>query len=161
MGWTPSAHASPRTGAQSAAYRVATEAPTSASPRPEPAEDDRGPLVVGARSRFEGVLAFRGRARIEGEVRGGVVCQGTLRIGPEGLVEGSIEADELILEGRLRGDAVARNRIELAPTARVTGSIRAPRVLLADGCVLNGRCETPRSSSNHAERGDLGPESED
>ena len=92
-------------------------------------------------ARFDGLLTFRGRAQIEGELKGQVFCRGTLRLGPEALVTGVIDADELIVGGRLEGEATARHRIELAPSARVQGVIRAPRLVLADGCQLEGRCE--------------------
>ena len=111
-----------------------------ADPRPGPA--DAGPVVVRRNRRFEGLLTFRGRAQIDGELRGEVQCRGTLRLGPEAVVQGNIDADELIIGGRLRGDATARLRIELCGTARVEGTIRAPRVALAEGCLLDGSCET-------------------
>lgn len=118
----------------------ARSASAAAGSAPDPAD---GPMVVGPRSRFEGLLTFRGRAQIEGELRGGAVGEGRLRIGPGARVEGDLEADELVVHGSLRGDAVATLRIELGPTARVSGSIRAPRISLADGCLLEGRCEMP------------------
>jgi cytoskeletal protein CcmA (bactofilin family) len=114
--------------------------PRAASSRTAPA--DAGPVVVPRQGRFEGLLTFRGRAQIDGELRGEVLCRGTLRLGPDAIVQGNIEADELIIGGRLLGNATARDRIELCGTARVEGAIRAPRVALADGCLLEGTCET-------------------
>ena len=101
-----------------------------------------GPVVVRRSRRFEGLVTFRGRAQIEGELRGEILCRGTLTLGPEAVVEGPVDADELIIGGSLRGDATARHRIELCSTARVVGAIRAPRIALADGCVLVGSCDT-------------------
>ena len=114
----------------------------SIEPGPATGSAGAGPVVVRRSRRFEGLLTFRGQAQIEGELRGEVLCRGTLRLGPEAVVEGSIDADELIIGGSLRGDATARHRIELCSTARVVGTIRAPRVALADGCRLEGRCDT-------------------
>jgi cytoskeletal protein CcmA (bactofilin family) len=106
---------------------------------------------VARNRRFDGLLTFRGRAQIEGEVRGQVFCRGTLRLGPDSLVTGVIDADELIVSGRLQGEATARQRIELSPSARVEGVIRAPRLLLADGCQLEGRCEMLPATEHDAE----------
>jgi cytoskeletal protein CcmA (bactofilin family) len=111
-------------------------------PRAAGSPADAGPVVVPRQRRFEGLLMFRGRAQIDGELRGDVRCRGTLRLGPDAIVQGNIDADELIIGGRLRGNATARDRIELCGTARVEGAIRAPRVALADGCLLEGTCET-------------------
>ncbi len=98
--------------------------------------------TVGAGATFNGLLSFRGAARVDGEVSGEVVAAGMLHISERAVVRARIEVDELIVDGRLEGDAVARQRIELGPSARVVGTLRAPRLLLADGCQVQGRCET-------------------
>jgi cytoskeletal protein CcmA (bactofilin family) len=112
-------------------------------PRKGPSEREAFIVAVAAGARFDGLLAFRGRAQIDGELRGSVVCRGTLRVGPGARIDGPVEADEVVVLGRLRGDVTARQRIELGATARVTGSIRAPSLKLVDGCWLDGRCEMP------------------
>jgi cytoskeletal protein CcmA (bactofilin family) len=110
-----------------------------AAPREAP---DAGPVVVPESARFEGLLTFRGRAQIDGELEGEILCRGTLRLGETARVVAQIEADELIVAGSFEGDATARYRIQLTPTARVKGVIRAPKLSMEDGCVLDGRCET-------------------
>jgi cytoskeletal protein CcmA (bactofilin family) len=115
---------------------------TADSPHFRSDEADPVPVVVGASARFEGLLAFRGRVRVDGEIVGEIICRGVLELGETARVDGIIEADELIVAGFVGGEATARRRIELGPTARVKGILRAPRVALADGCVVDGRCET-------------------
>jgi cytoskeletal protein CcmA (bactofilin family) len=90
---------------------------------------------------FDGLVSFRGRAHIDGEFTGEVVAWGALQIGESAVVRARIEVDDLFVAGRLEGDATARRRIELAPTARVNGLLRAPSLALAEGCVVDGRCE--------------------
>ena len=115
----------------------------------EPEDDlSAGSVVVGESGRFEGLLTFRGRARIDGELIGEIVCRGTLRLGEMARVNAVIEVDELIVAGTLEGDATARQRIELTPTARVTGTLRAPRLAFADGCQVEGRCEMTAEESD-------------
>ena len=103
---------------------------------------DPGPIVVAESARFVGLVTFRGRAQVDGEIEGQIVCRGTLRLGESSRVRGTFEVDELIVAGTLEGDATARERIELTSTARVTGILRAPRLAFADGCAVEGRCET-------------------
>jgi cytoskeletal protein CcmA (bactofilin family) len=113
------------------------------------ASADLDPIIVGESARFEGLVTFRGRAQVDGEIEGEIVCRGTLLLGETARVRGTIEVDELIVAGALEGEANARERIELTSTARVKGILRAPRLALADGCVVEGRCETraaPRGS---------------
>ena len=128
------------------------ERPAPGAVRPRPAEDapEPAPVVVPEAARFEGLLSFRGRARVDGEIEGEIVCRGTFVIGATGRIVGTIEADEVVVAGRVEGDVTARGRIELAPTARVQGTLRAPRIHLADGCVLEGRCETGAPAADRA-----------
>ena len=123
-----------------------SEQPTGPAPGPAAASqaDAVEPTsVVGPESaRFEGLLTFRGCARVDGEVEGEILCRGRLYVGERARVVGIIEADELVVAGVIEGDAIARTRLELTATARVRGTIRSPRLQLADGCVLEGRCET-------------------
>lgn len=106
------------------------------------------PIVVPVSGRFEGLLTFRGSARLDGEFKGEIVCRGSLHLGVHARVTGTIEVDELIVSGSLEGEVTARERIQLTATARVKGVIRAPRLALEDGCVLDGRCETCAPASD-------------
>ena len=104
--------------------------------------DAAAPTVLDAGASFEGLLTFRGAARVEGELSGRVVADGCLVIGPRARVEAAIEVDELVVAGELRGDVVARRRVELLATGRVVGRLRAPSFALAEGCVFDGQWET-------------------
>jgi cytoskeletal protein CcmA (bactofilin family) len=91
-------------------------------------------------SEFEGVLSFRGQARIEGRLVGTVIADGSLRIEAGGRVHGRVEVDELIIGGELEGEICVRTRLELLPGAQVRADVHAPRLCLAEGSVLDGRC---------------------
>ncbi len=100
------------------------------------------PVVIPVQGRFEGLVSFRGGARVDGELHGEVLAQGTLYLGESARVEANIQVDELIVAGSLAGDVQATRRIELRSTAQVRGELRAPRVSFEDGCHLRGRCRT-------------------
>jgi cytoskeletal protein CcmA (bactofilin family) len=107
------------------------------------------PTVLRPGTEFEGLLSFRGAARVDGKLSGDVVAEGCLVIGEGARVRARIEVDELIVGGELEGEIYARKRIELLNTARVVGSLRCPRLAVAEGGVLEGRCEaTPEAQSS-------------
>jgi cytoskeletal protein CcmA (bactofilin family) len=112
-------------------------------------EEDFGALIAEGAA-FEGLLAFRGAARIDGNLQGEVVASGALEIGEAANVRARIQVDELVVAGRLEGDAVVTRRIELRPTARVVGNLRAPSVILADGCQVEGRVVMARPDAADA-----------
>ncbi len=99
------------------------------------------PTVIAPGAEFEGLLSFRGAARIDGKLSGDVVAEGCLVIGEGAHVRARIEVDELIVGGELVGEIHARKRVELLNTARVVGSLRCPRLAVAEGGILEGRCE--------------------
>ena len=105
-------------------------------------EQDGIPTVIDAGASFDGLLTFRGSARVDGELTGRVVADGCLVIGPRGRVSATIEVDELVVGGAFEGDATARARVELLSSSVVTGRLRAPRFSLADGCRFDGAWET-------------------
>jgi cytoskeletal protein CcmA (bactofilin family) len=102
------------------------------------------PTVIDAGASFDGLLTFRGAARVDGILTGRVVADGCLVIGPRGKVTATIEVDELVVGGEFEGEAVARSRVELLSSARAVGRLRAPSFVLADGCRFDGHCETVR-----------------
>lgn len=97
------------------------------------------PVVVGPTGRFDGLLAFWGLARVEGQVRGQVAAEGTLEVGAEAVVHARVEVDVLIVEGLVEGEVVARERVEVRPGGRITASVATPRLVLAEGGSLEGR----------------------
>lgn len=97
--------------------------------------------VVGPGARFQGTLAFRGEARVEGEVEGAVLARGTLHVAPGAVVRARVETDELIVAGTVEGDVVAPRRVALLAGARLLGDVRTGSLVLADGSLLEGHCE--------------------
>ncbi len=97
-------------------------------------------LAVGAE--FSGLVALAGAARVDGLLRGEVIGPGPLWIGPRANVEARIETDELYVTGALKGEIRASRRVALGPTARVRGELHTPSLSLAEGALLEGRCES-------------------
>jgi len=122
----------PERSARSSAPQPAASA---RSHRDAPAE-----TLVPAGFRFEGVVAFDGAARIEGELSGRVEGRGRLEIGVGGRVEGGVQADEVISSGVVEGDVEAAVRAELREGACLNGAIRTPALVMHEGAVLNGPC---------------------
>jgi len=68
---------------------------------------------------FEGKISFTGTVRIDGQFTGQADADGTLVIGPEGSVDGTLVLRALILEGSFKGEIAAKERVEIGPRGRV------------------------------------------
>jgi cytoskeletal protein CcmA (bactofilin family) len=99
--------------------------------------------LVPAGGRFEGLVAFEGTSRIDGDVEGEILGRGSLVIGPSGRVRARVEVDELLVEGRLDGEVRARDRVSLGPGASVSATLVTPRFASADGAHFEGRLDMP------------------
>jgi len=92
-------------------------------------------LVVDADTVMEGQLTILGNVRIDGLFRGAVTCT-SLEIGSDGVVEGNVIAERLIIAGQLIGIARARV-VHLYGTAIVEGEVFQEKLSMdADASLL-------------------------
>lgn len=110
------------------------------------AVSDEAMTVLGAGTEFEGLLTFRGRARVDGLLKGEIAGHGLLVIGAEARAEARITVDELVVAGEIEGDVCARRRVELLATGCIRGDVATPRLAIAEGGRLLGRCTTGASA---------------
>lgn len=82
---------------------------------------------------------------VDGEVQGSIrIPEGMVTVGPNGRVEGPIEAREVAVRGEVEGDLHATERVHIWRTGQTMGEILAKRVLIEDGADIRGRVETLR-----------------
>jgi len=118
-------------------------APRSSAPQPDSARrgaSEPGESLVPSGFRFEGTVAFHGRAHLDGHVTGRVEGRGRLEVGPSGHLEGDVRADELVVAGTIEGDLEVAHRLELQEGARVCGAIRTASLEMHEGAILDGPC---------------------
>ena len=114
---------------------------------PEAPEVPEPTCAVGAGASFDGILTFWGLARVDGKLRGEVVADGTLEVGPEADVHAKVEVDVLVVEGLVAGEVLARERVEVRATGRITAAVRTPSLVLEEGGSLEGRIEMTRKKA--------------
>jgi len=95
----------------------------------------------GKGAQFKGVLTFEGTARIDGEIEGEIITQGTLIIGESGVIKAEITAGTVVVGGRINGNIHADQKIQLLSKGVVTGSLTTHSIVIEEGALLNGICE--------------------
>jgi cytoskeletal protein CcmA (bactofilin family) len=98
--------------------------------------------LVGTGTTVTGDLNFRGRLHLDGRVVGDVTGEpgaSGLTLGDNGVIEGTVQVDDLELNGTIRGDVTVRERVELGPTARIDGNLSYQVLEMAAGASVNGR----------------------
>jgi cytoskeletal protein CcmA (bactofilin family) len=99
-------------------------------------------LVIPEGAEFEGTLVLPGPARIDGRVRGKVLAESDVWVGPGGFVGADLSGDRVVVAGTVEGDVRARTSIELHATGCVRGDLTAPSLRLAEGAVVDGACRS-------------------
>ncbi|MFK8052220.1 MAG: polymer-forming cytoskeletal protein [Woeseiaceae bacterium] len=99
--------------------------------------------LVGAASRVQGDLHFRGNSHIDGIINGGVSAdmdgESALSVSEQGEIHGNVKVPNVVLNGFVKGDVVASARVELGPTARVIGNVYYNLIEMAIGAEINGK----------------------
>ncbi|MFH0988016.1 MAG: polymer-forming cytoskeletal protein [Parcubacteria group bacterium] len=96
--------------------------------------------VIGSSIKIEGDLVSNGSIVVEGEVKGSLKTEKSLRIGERAKVVADVSAQEAVISGKVNGNIAVTDKLELAATAEVNGDIKAGTLTIAAGAVFNGNC---------------------
>ncbi|BBD09664.1 bactofilin family protein [Desulfovibrio ferrophilus] len=102
---------------------------------------------LGTGTTYQGKLDFQGSVRIDGNFKGEVTSKGTLVVGKEANVEGTVSVGQLIISGKLHGEVLAKEKIVLHKTANIVGSLNTPSLVIEEGAVLEGQITMGTKSS--------------
>lgn len=111
--------------------------------RSEKKQAARIDTLIGRTASVQGDIEFSGGLHIDGRVTGNVrVAPGgtaALSISEHGVIEGSVEAPQVVLNGSVNGDIVATERVVLGAKARVRGNVSYGVIEMALGAEITGR----------------------
>jgi len=88
--------------------------------------------------------------RIDGVVVGDISIDGMLNLSASGCIDGNIICASTRIAGRVNGNIRCRNIVHLASTADVNGDIMATSLIVDDGAIFTGRCQTHVSQEDVA-----------
>jgi cytoskeletal protein CcmA (bactofilin family) len=104
-----------------------------------------GPIdtLVGKNASVQGDIEFFGGLHIDGRVIGSVRAtsgaDASLSVSEDGVIEGSVEARNVVLNGRVNGDILANDRVVLGAKARVRGDVHYGVIEMAQGAEISGK----------------------
>lgn len=98
--------------------------------------------LLGKDTQFDGKLAFEGTVRIDGRFEGEICATGNLIVGREARIDADIRISCILISGEVRGTIKATHSIEILPRGQMIGTIEAPKVVIHEGAVLQGHCQT-------------------
>lgn len=94
---------------------------------------------LGSDTVYEGKLHFKGTVRIEDRYTGEIVSDGTLNVGKDAQVQGTLDVGELLLSGRFNGEITAKRRVVVYSTGVLEGQVTTPNLLTEEGGIIEGQ----------------------
>jgi len=113
--------------------------------------------LIGTGTIIEGNITFSGGLRVDGHVRGSVVCSdgksGTLVLSEQAQIEGEIRVSHVVINGTVAGPVRGSEYVELLPKARVTGNVSYKSIEIHVGAIVMGQLvyESPQKSEKVVE----------
>ena len=106
-------------------------------------EDDLSRLdtLIGNGTILEGTLTSRESICIEGTVRGKVLCEGSVIVGPKGRVDADIYAETVLVGGEVNGNIVSKSKLEITTNGKLRGDIKTGSLIIAEGVLFEGKCQ--------------------
>jgi len=88
--------------------------------------------------KITGLIAGNGDFLVNGQVDGDCDVNGTVTLANNGLWQGTIKADAVVVAGQVEGDIVAVGRVEITASARIVGTVTGEAIAVAEGAVVEG-----------------------
>jgi len=109
-------------------------------------EDKTGSIlsIIAPSTKFKGTLSGSDSVLIAGHFKGEIKCESLVRVDMEGRIEGIINSPYVIVEGEINGDIMSAEHVELRARARVVGNINTVKIVMAEGCFLQGEVQMPK-----------------
>jgi cytoskeletal protein CcmA (bactofilin family) len=105
----------------------------------EPAAASGPAATIGKAVMVKGQIFSREDLVIDGEVEGTVEAhEHRVTVGPNGKVQASIKAREIVVLGAIHGNVEATEKIDIRKDARLVGDIKTARIVIEDGAYFKG-----------------------
>ena len=106
--------------------------------------------MVSKEVKIEGEIQGRENLQVEGRFKGTIKLAGDLYIGPTGVVDADIEADNVVVHGQLNGNVLARKQLQIQSSGKLVGDCTAQSIDIKEGALFEGRSKMIRSSASPA-----------
>ncbi|MFZ6688058.1 bactofilin family protein [Undibacterium sp. SXout11W] len=99
--------------------------------------------LIGATTRIEGDLHFKGGLRIDGHICGNVIADvngsSMLVISEQAVVDGEVRAAHVVVNGVINGPVFSTELLELQPKARISGDVHYKTLEMLSGALVSGK----------------------
>jgi cytoskeletal protein CcmA (bactofilin family) len=118
----------------------------SSTPYRTPETDSRNSATIGKAVRVVGQIFTKEDLYVDGDVEGTIESQeNKVTIGPNGRVQASIKAREVIILGQVQGNVETSDKVDLRKDAKLVGDITTSRISIEDGALFKGSIDIKKA----------------
>lgn len=88
----------------------------------------------------EGTVTSESDIRVDGTIKGKLICNAKVIIGPAGTIEGEIKCKNAVIEGKFHGKLEVAELLNIREDASVSGDVRTNKLIVQSGAVFNVNC---------------------
>lgn len=96
--------------------------------------------VVANDTFIEGTIRCTEDFRLDGKVKGDIICNKRFVMGEKGKVEGSVSCNESSISGNIDGKISVKGLLHLLGSAFIKGKIKASKMIVDEGAQYSGEC---------------------
>ncbi len=96
--------------------------------------------IIGAGAVISGNIESVGDIRIDGILKGNLICRSKIFLGPESVIEGDITANQADILGKVLGKVKVNDLLHLHGKAVVEGNIHTTKLQIEASASFNGEC---------------------
>lgn len=97
--------------------------------------------LISAGTTLNGDVASENDLRIDGTVKGNVICSSKIIIGTSGIIEGNITGLQADVAGKVTGNIEVKELLQMREECHVEGNIMAAKLQIEPSAIFNGRCQ--------------------
>ena len=87
---------------------------------------------------LKGTVVLRGAIRVDCRIEGEIYAMGTLEVGEQGVIEGTVHARALFNRGTIKGTVTATEKVCLLKLGRLIGEVHTPLFTVEEGARFQG-----------------------
>jgi cytoskeletal protein CcmA (bactofilin family) len=97
--------------------------------------------LISAGTTLTGDVTSDADLRIDGTVKGNVICSSKIIIGTSGIIEGNITGQQADVSGKVIGNVEVKELLQMRESCNVEGNIVAAKLQIEPSALFNGRCQ--------------------
>ena len=118
----------------------------SSTPFRSPESDPRSAATVGKSVKIVGQIFTKEDLYVDGDVEGTIESlENKVTVGPNGRVQASIRAREVIILGQVQGNVETSDKVDIRKDAKLVGDITTSRISIEDGALFKGSIDIKKA----------------